>query len=183
MTRKMDMSMVDDERTVLRTKVGDVVLATLKNGRTGKEHDFYRFTFSNWVNIIALTRDGELVLVRQYRFGTGRVELEIPGGAIEEGESPIAAGRRELLEETGYGGQGGRVIGKVHPNPALQHNCCYTVFFDQVDPIAEQNMDEMEDIQVLTLPLSEVEGLVSSGEISHGLVLNALMFYHRLDRR
>ena len=68
------------------------------------EKDFYKFEFPSWVNIVATTNNSEILLIRQYRFGTGQVELEIPGGAVNEGEPPLEAGLRELLEETGYAG-------------------------------------------------------------------------------
>jgi 8-oxo-dGTP pyrophosphatase MutT (NUDIX family) len=66
--------------------------------------DFYRLDFSTWVNIVAVTKKQEIVFIQQYRFGSGQIEVEIPGGAVEPGEDPLGAGIRELLEETGYSG-------------------------------------------------------------------------------
>jgi 8-oxo-dGTP pyrophosphatase MutT (NUDIX family) len=180
--RPGDDLVISDEQTLLHTHVGNVESAKVESLRTGRESRFYRFAFHDWVNIVALTKDVQLIMIRQFRFGSGRVELEIPGGAIEKGELPLAAGLRELLEETGYGGKNGRIIGKVSPNPALQDNWCYTVFLEDVERVAEQSMDEMEDIEVITIPLSEINTLISSGQITHGLVLNALMFYEHLRR-
>lgn len=157
--------------------VVNLIVSKVRCQRTAIEKDFYKFQFPRWVNIIALTGKQELVLIRQYRFGTDRVEMEIPGGAVNDDEDPLEAGLRELLEETGYAGQKARIIGKVCPNPALQDNFCYTVLVEDARKVAEPDQDDMEDIEVLTLPREEVQGLVVNGVISHGLVLNALMFF------
>lgn len=177
-----DDLIITAEQTLLHTRVGDVVAAGATNRLTGKEAQFYRFEFSDWVNVIALTQERYILLVKQFRFGSRQVELEIPGGAIDRGEAPLAAGQRELLEETGYAGQNARIIGKVRPNPAIQQNWCYTLLMEEVEPVAEQQLDDMENIEVVTAPLQEVDELISSGHISHGLVLNALMFFDRYCR-
>ncbi|MFN2354779.1 MAG: NUDIX hydrolase [Desulfopila sp.] len=177
-----DDLIITAEQTLLRTRVGDVVAAGATNRLTGQEARFYRFEFADWVNVIALTRERRIVLVKQFRFGSRQVELEIPGGAIDRGEAPLAAGQRELLEETGYAGPNAVVIGKVRPNPAIQRNWCYTLLVEEAEPVAEQQLDDMENIEVVTATLPEVDELISSGHISHGLVLNALMFFERYRR-
>lgn len=88
---------IDPPRTLFTTSIMQVVASKVRCERTGKSQDFYKFAFPSWVNVVATTASGELVLIRQYRFGTDRVELEIPGGAINDGEDPLAAGLRELL--------------------------------------------------------------------------------------
>ncbi|MFH0785102.1 MAG: NUDIX hydrolase [Pseudomonadota bacterium] len=168
---------ISEPRTVFSNPVMQMVASRVRCGRTGKDQDFYRFEFPSWVNIVATTNAGDLVLVRQYRFGTNRVELEIPGGAVNIDEDPLAAGLRELLEETGYAGKNGRIIGKVCPNPAIQSNTCYTILVENAQQVAAPDQDDMEDIKVLTLPREKVDALVISGAIDHGLVLNGLMFF------
>jgi len=165
-----DDLIITAEQTLLHTRVGDVVAAGATNRLTGKEAQFYRFEFSDWVNIVALTKERHILLVKQFRFGSRQVELEIPGGAIDREEAPLAAG------------QNARIIGKVRPNPAIQQNWCYTLLVEEVEPVAEQQLDDMENIEVVTAPLEEVDALISSGHISHGLVLNALMFFDRCRR-
>lgn len=147
------------------------------NGRNSVEKDFFKLQFTPWVNIVACTEHREILLIRQYRFGTNQIELEIPGGAVNDGEPPLEAGLRELLEETGYAGINGRIIGKVCPNPAIQDNTCYTVLVENVKKVAAPSLDEMEDIEVLPMPEDKVFDLVRDGSIHHGLVLNGLMFY------
>ena len=81
---------------------------------------------ADWVNVVPITAAGRVVMIRQYRHGTGEIGLEIPGGVIDPGEEPLAAARRELREETGYGASELAAIGQVAPNPALQDNRCYS---------------------------------------------------------
>jgi 8-oxo-dGTP pyrophosphatase MutT (NUDIX family) len=176
-------SKVDGSRTLITTPVLSLVTARVHSRRTGIDKDFYKLEFPSWVNIVARTESKELVVIRQYRFGSDRVELEIPGGAVDPGEPPLAAGLRELLEETGYAGENGRIIGKVCPNPALQDNWCYTVLVEKVRKVAEPSLDEMEEIEVLTMPEDAVFALATDGSITHGLVLNGLMFYAMAAKR
>ena len=130
---------------------------------------------TDWVNVIALTQDEQVVLVEQFRHGTGSVTLEIPGGMVDPGEDMLTAGVRELLEETGYGGGQAALIGVVQPNPAIQSNRCGTVLVRGVSRMAEQRFDEHEEIAVHLLPLAEVHALVRGGQIQHALVLAALL--------
>ncbi len=145
--------------------------------RTGKEHPFFILESSPWVNVIPLTPQKEVVLVRQYRHGTQRVTLEIPGGLVEASDSPEGAAKRELLEETGYGSEEIVSLGLVHPNPAIQNNACHTYLAKDVYPRGEQNQDDREDIEVVLRPLSEIPHIFKKGEITHALVLAAFYRY------
>jgi len=180
---KLTQPVIFDERRLLSIKVAEVVSARVVNHRTGKESEFYRLDFPEWVNVVAVTAEDEIVFIRQYRFGSGSIELEIPGGAVEKGESPLAAGERELLEETGYAGKNSRILGYVLPNPAIQGNRCYTILVEDAEKVSPQEMEDMEDIEVARIPWAGIEELVTSGEIRHGLVLNALMLYEKSARK
>ena len=145
-----------------------------------KSGDFVYLNVPNWVNIIALTPSKEVVLVRQYRHGSQQVTLEIPGGMCDADEDFISAAARELLEETGYSGDSGALIGVVDPNPAFQNNRCATVLFTNVRQVSVQDLDPHEEIEIDTAPLSDIKRMINDGEITHSLVVAA--FYHYFMR-
>lgn len=149
-----------------------------RSPRTGLSHDFFVMESSSWVNIIPLTPDKEVVLVRQYRHGTRSITLEIPGGLVEHQDDPEAAALRELREETGYTAASARSLGYVHPNPAIQNNRCYTFLAENVVPAGAQQQDEKEDIQVVLSPLHDIPRLIRDGAITHALVIAAFYRYY-----
>ena len=164
-------------RVVLKTPVMTVKAGPVRCRRSGSQKDFYLLDFPDWVNVVALTPGRDMILIRQFRYGSNRMEIEIPGGMINDREAPVEAGARELLEETGYAGRNAGIIGKVCPNPALQRNYCYTVLVEDAVKVAEPTMDDMEDIECFLLSEKAVSSRIAAGDIEHGLVLNALMFY------
>ena len=146
--------------------------------RTKKEHDFYVLESPEWVNVIPLTGQEEVVLVRQYRHGIRQVTLEIPGGLVEQGGSPSETARRELLEETGYRASEMILIGSVHANPAFMNNLCYTYLARNVSLSGAQEQDEKEDIEIVVKPLKEIPRLIRDGEITHSLILAAFYRFY-----
>ena len=123
------------------------------------------------------------MLVKQFRFGIDDFSLEIPGGMMEPGEDAVTTGLRELREETGFAGASARLLGSVHPNPAIQSNRCHFVLVEQAVASSKQEWDTDEEIAVTTLPVDEVLGLARSGTITHGLVLDALFFFEPYWRK
>lgn len=168
------------EQEILRTPVVKVISGPVICKRSGRKKKFVRFDFPDWVNVVAITPDQQIVLIRQFRYGARRSEIEIPGGMIDPGENAVQAGCRELLEETGYSGKKAEIIGHVCPNPALQSNSCYTVLVRDAVKKAMPSMDEMEDIECFLEPEKDVFERIRNGSINHGLVLNGLMFYQML---
>ena len=154
---------------------------TARSPRTGREHDFYIIESADWVNVIPVTPDEQVVMVRQYRHGIREVTLEIPGGLVGPDDTPLEAARRELLEETGYEAEDIRFIGAAHPQPAILNNRHLTFLATNVRKTAELRLDEGEDIEVVLVPLSEVKGKIAGGEITNGMVI--LAFYWLFSRQ
>jgi ADP-ribose pyrophosphatase len=146
--------------------------------RTGLAHDFFVMESSSWVNIIPLTPQKEVVMVRQYRHGTRDITLEIPGGLVEHQDLPEEGALRELSEETGYRAGSVVSLGYVHPNPAIQNNRCYTFLAENVYPSGGQQQDDREDIEVVLKPLLEIPSLIRTGVITHALVIAAFYRYY-----
>jgi 8-oxo-dGTP pyrophosphatase MutT (NUDIX family) len=137
----------------------------------------YVIETGTWVNIIALTKKREVVLIKQYRHGVGEVLLEIPAGIMdEEDESPQQAARRELLEETGYTSNNFVEVGKIYSNPATHNNLTYSFLALDVEKVSQQNLDETEDIEVSIVPLDELVTMAKDGSLPQALHVSALFF-------
>jgi 8-oxo-dGTP pyrophosphatase MutT (NUDIX family) len=147
---------------------------TLRNPRTDEVMERLVLETLDWVNVVALTPEEKLVCVLQFRFGTGEVTLEIPGGALDLQEPHGSAARRELREETGYTAESWTYLGFVEPNPAFQTNRCHHWLAKGARRTHDLDLDSGEDITVVELPLPEVRARVLRGEIRHSLVLTAL---------
>ena len=147
---------------------------TLTNPRTQETLDRLVLETPDWVNVVALTEDRRLVCVRQFRFGSGAITLEIPGGVISPREPHGDAAIRELREETGYTSERWTYLGCVEPNPAFLTNVCHHWLAVDVRRTHDLELDSGEDIAVLELELDDVRARVASGEIRHSLVVTAL---------
>jgi ADP-ribose pyrophosphatase len=139
--------------------------------RDGRAHDFYVIEATDWINIIPLTEDGRVVLIEQYRHGIREVSLEIPGGMVDEGESPREAAARELLEETGYEAGEVTFLGKTRPNPAIQDNWIHTFVARGVERRGEPSNAGTERTVVRLVPLDGIASLIAEGKINHSLVV------------
>jgi 8-oxo-dGTP pyrophosphatase MutT (NUDIX family) len=168
--------------TLNSRRVGDFRIFSVRSDekvspRTGQKHDFFIIECVDWVNVLAVTPDDQLVMVEQFRHGSNTVELEIPGGIMDAGEtSPVETGVRELREETGYTGRNARVLGKVFANPAIMTNTCYTVIIEDCALQHAVQFDSGEDLLTRLVPIADVSRLVAAGKIGHPLVAVAL--YH-----
>jgi 8-oxo-dGTP pyrophosphatase MutT (NUDIX family) len=153
---------------------------TRQSPQTGKRHRFLVLDSRDWVNVVPVTPAGNLVLIRQFRHGTASVVWEIPGGMMDlDDKNPERAARRELLEETGYEPEKMIFLGAVHPNPAIQNNLCHTFLAKNARPCQAQRLDTSEEIEVQETSWSEVSAMIDRGEITHSLVLTALIWYQR----
>ncbi len=162
---------IEKSEPVADCRIFKVRKDTTINPRTGQPFGMFVLEQPNWVNVIPLTDDGQVVMVEQWRHGTRTVELETPGGLIEGGESPLDCARRELAEETGYEAGTVELLGKMCPNPAIQSNTQYFVLARGCRLAGKVELDHAEDIAVKLAPLAEVPGLIRSGKVRHGIVI------------
>ena len=174
--------MIRPWKKIRSTPIGDFRIFKLRSDvklspRTGKEHDFYVLDSVNWVNVIAVTPDQQLVMIEQFRQGSGTVELEIPGGMMDPGETdPVQSAIRELREETGYEGENARVLGRIWSNPAILSNRTFTVLVENCRLKHDVDWDHAEDLATRLVPVEEIPKLVADEKIGHSLVVVAL--YH-----
>lgn len=145
--------------------------------RDGAEYVRTVLECPDWVNVVALTTDQRLILVRQFRFGTWSNTLEIPGGIVDPGDpDPLTAAARELEEETGFVPGSMELLGTSQPNPAIQSNRLHSYLARGCTRAHDGRPDESEDLEVVLVERAEVAALVSRGAIAHSLVLAALLY-------
>ena len=149
----------------------------VRSPSSGEAHPFYSIEAEHWVNVVPITRDGQVVMVRQYRHGAREITLEIPGGIVDPGEDPAEAAARELVEETGYRALGVRPLGSLNPNPALFGNRVHTFLAENVERVGEVMNGPLEETVVELVPANEVPERVRRGEIDHALVVAALHWW------
>jgi 8-oxo-dGTP pyrophosphatase MutT (NUDIX family) len=155
----------------------------LPNGRTIAP--YYVLEYPPWVNVVALTTDQQVVLVRQYRHGVQQTLLELPSGAVDATDaSPRAAVQRELLEETGYGSAVVVETGCLSPNPATHTNLTHCFLATGVRQVAAPHPEATECLETVLLPLSEVVRLARTGGLLQALHVGALFLaLHTLGER
>ena len=150
----------------------------LPDGRVNPE--FYILEYPDWVNVIAITGDGEFVMIEQYRHGLSDVFIELVAGVVEKGEPPIEAAKRELLEESGYGKGEWELLSVISQNPSTTTNLTHCYLARNVEKISEQRLDANEDISVRLLSEKEVMALLMNDEIKQALMAAPLWKYFYL---
>lgn len=170
----------ENRSLVAKTPIFNVntVHRTSNDGRTG---DFVEIDSPPWVNVIPLFTDStgteRFVMERQYRHGGNCVTIEFPGGLIEDGESPEEAVVRELEEETGLKCRKLTKLGEVNTNPAFMTNTGYFYLAEGLENTGTCHFDENEQIDMITVPCSDVLQNLGSGDYNNGVMLIAAFYY------
>lgn len=149
----------------------------------GKESNFYVIENPNWANVLALTDDNKVIIIEQFRHGTGEITIEIPGGMVDDEEDLFEAAKRELVEETGYTPQEIVSLGKCHPNPAIQDNILYHFLALGCKKTNETAFDSTESVVTKLIDLEEFEKLILDEKITHSSVLTAFLKYQLFQQK
>ena len=155
---------------------------TVKSPKTDNTHPVWVMDAPTWVNIIPITKEKKVIMIKQYRFGSQEISLEIPGGMVDAGEDAQSAATREMKEETGYESEEVHATGKISPNPALMSNHTYSYVAYNVKKTGDQQLDNMEDIEVLEVDLNQIPTLITNGEIDHSLVVSAFYLLDQFEK-
>lgn len=171
----------EGRKTLVQFKSFAVHEARRRSPRTGGMHDFFLVDCLDWINVLAFTDEGKIVMVRQYRHGSDSFTLEIPGGGIDPGEDMVEAGKRELREESGYEAREVLYLGDINPNPSIMQNRCGTLLARGCKKVGEIEQDAGEDLEVVELTPAELRAAIRDGEADHALVLAAVLWLELHD--
>lgn len=173
-----------DQKELADFRIFTVSQVTRISPRTQNEHDFFVLDAPDWINIIPLTAEGNVIFINQFRHGTSTICTEVPGGMVDPHENdPIETARREMLEETGFSAEKIIHLGSVEPNPAFLTNRCHTYIALNAKYVQPPQFDGAEDIEMVEIPLSQVNDLIVAGKISHSLTICAFFFLNRWRER
>lgn len=143
---------------------------------------YYVLEYPDWVNTIGITKQGEMVMIRQHRYGLGVTAYELCAGVCEAYDGdPVESAKREMLEETGYGNGSWQKIMSIAPNPATQTNLTHCYLATGLEKVAEQNLERSEDITVHLFSPQEVKRMIANDEIVQALHVAPLLKYFALQ--
>ena len=175
-------------RRVSSRTVAECPVFTVKENHYVRNGDdkpvpFYSVDVPDWVNVIAITPDDEVVLIEQYRQGIEEMALELPSGIVDDGEEPEAAAKRELLEETGFEADEWVLLATSQPNPAFHNNRIHHYLAKGARKVKEPELDENESVATTLKSLAETRRLLDEGTIAQSMVIAAFYFYDRSNSR
>ena len=170
-------------KVLLDLRIMKVQEVTAISPKTGNEHGFFVLDTVDWVNVLPITADQEVVFVRQYRHGSDDLSLQIPGGMVDPGEAPIVSAARECLEESGFRASDLKSLGVLNPNPAVFNNQLHTFVAEDVVIEADIQNTATEQTEVVLVPVADLTSYLLDGRIDHALVAATLWRYLYLHRR
>lgn len=174
-----------DSQLLCKTVIFDLCSQRMLSPDGAFEDDYYYLDISSCVNVIPITADNQVVLIRQYRHGINDLTLEFPGGLIDKKENdPQATALRELSEETGYAASEIIDLGWTHTNPPLFNSRCYSFAAVGASPIADQQLDRGEFIKIELHPLHDIPRLIRENQFTHGnMIATFFQFAMQCGRR
>lgn len=155
---------------LLDCRVFEVERSVALSPEDESEHEFFRIRNGDWVQLVPITAENEIVMVRQYRHGSSSIVLEVPGGLVDPGETPAAAAARECLEETGYAVDSVEPLGSLNPNPAYHTHRLHAFIARDVRKVADVQVTPTELTEVVLVPVERLAAMLRAGEIDHALV-------------
>lgn len=164
-----------DSKIELRANIFRYKKVKRESPTTGQVGEFDIVECLNWVNVVAITEDNQVVLVKQFRHGNSEITLEIPGGAVHFDEDTLLAAKRELREESGYTSNEWSFLGKLAANPAFMSNTCTTYLALNAKKTHDLELDPFEEIEVVLVEREKILPMIKSGEIDHSLVVAGLL--------
>ncbi|MCU0821314.1 MAG: NUDIX hydrolase [Spirochaetes bacterium] len=173
----MEKWIIKDKSTIFDEKLYRVKNLNCFHPVKKISYDFHIIETFNWINIIAITEDNKIIMVKQHRLGTDDLTLETVAGMIEHSEDPLEAAKRELHEETGYRESRMIFLKKTAVNPAIINNHIYFYLATGCKKVSEQKLDPAEDIEILLYSEDEVKKMIKDGTINHSIVIAALSLY------
>lgn len=166
-----------ESKTLLKTNIFKIESTECYHTEKDVVHEFNTIISNNWINVVAETIDGKIIMVRQHRLGTDEITLETPAGLIEKEEAPELAAARELKEETGYTSKKITLLKKLSANPAILNNYIYFYYAYDCIKTSPQNLDKSEDIEIAEYTKDEVITMIRNGSINHSIIVTALSLY------